>query len=81
MVNAYTTQFFARCPNNGIRIRYALRIETSEVLSVEEIITTIEQVDEGYHEQIADDLLEALGGIQTLTADHHSVTIETRRTK
>lgn len=80
-MNIYTTQFFAECPSNGIRIKYELRIETTEVLSVEAIVTTVDQMGEGYHEQIADNLLEALGGSQTLIADHHSVTIETRRAK
>jgi hypothetical protein len=81
MVNIYTTHFFAECPNNGIRIRYELRIETAEVLDVEFIVSTVEQIDHGYHEKIADDLLEAFGGTQTLIADHHSVVIETRRAK
>ncbi|MES2958497.1 MAG: hypothetical protein V4792_09925 [Pseudomonadota bacterium] len=80
-MNAYTTEFFATCPNNSIRIRYCLRIETREVLSVEDILTGLDLIDEGYHEEIADGLVTRFGGVQTLTADHHGVTIETTRCK
>lgn len=78
-MNAYTTQFFANCPNNGLRILYTLRIETTEVISVEQIIAKVEGVGDAYHEELADELLLSLGGKQTLTADHHGVTIETTR--
>lgn len=80
-MNAYTTEFFCTCPNNQIRIRYKLRIETREVLSVEKILAAVELVDEGYHEEVADQLFARFGGVQTLIADHHGVTIETTRTK
>ena len=80
-MNAYTTKFFADCPTNGIRIAYTLRIETSEVLAVETLIATVESVGDGYHEEIADDMHKRFGGVQTLTADHHGVTIETTRAK
>jgi hypothetical protein len=78
-VNAYTTEFFARCPNNNIRIKYRLRIETREMLSVEDIVAAVELPDEGYHEEIADQMLKRFGGVQTLVAEHHGVTIETTR--
>jgi hypothetical protein len=79
-VNAYSTEFFANCPNNGIRIRYKLRIEAGEtVIPVEQILAGVELVSEGFHEDIADELLKRFGGLQTLTADHHGVTIETVR--
>lgn len=80
-MNAYTTEFFCRCPNNQIRVRYRLRIETREILSVEEILEAVEIADEGFHEEVADQLFERFGGVQTLVADHHGVTIETTRTK
>ena len=78
-MNIYTTEFFANCPNNGVRIKYALRIETLEILPVEQIVAKVESCSDGFHEDIADELIDAFGGMQTLKADHHSVTIETKR--
>ena len=78
-MNIYSTEFFANCPNNGIRIKYHLRIESALVIPVEQIIAVVEATDEGFHEEIADDLLARFGGQQTLIADHHGVTIETTR--
>lgn len=78
-MNIYTTDFFANCPNNGIRIKYRLRIETRETIPVEQIIAAVESVSEGFHEEVADEMLQRFGGIQTLVADHHGVTIETQR--
>lgn len=81
MVNTYSTDFFAKCPTNGVRIAYRLKIETRDVVAVEEIIEFVESVRLGFHEDIADSLFAKFGGLQTLTADHHGVTIETKRTK
>lgn len=77
--NTYTVRFFADCPNNGARIEYSLCIVTQEVLRVEEIIEATKAHDEGYHEDIADDMFDRFGGEQTLSADHHGVHIETYR--
>lgn len=41
-MNIYATKFFAACPNNGVRIEYELSIETTQVLSVEEILAAID---------------------------------------
>lgn len=78
-MNAYIVEFFARCPTNDIRIAYCLRIETQEVIRVESIVDAVDQIRSGFHEAIADDLHAALGGTQTIIADHHGVTIETTR--
>lgn len=78
-MNAYITEFFANCPNNGIRIKYRLRIETREVIPVEQITAKVEALSEGFHEELASELLCVFGGVQTLIADHHGVTIETTR--
>lgn len=78
-MNAYTTEFFTNCPNNGLRIKYRLRIETREIIPVEQITAKVEGISEGFHEEVADELLLAFGGVQTLVADHHGVTIETTR--
>jgi hypothetical protein len=78
-MNEYTTEFFAHCPTNGVRIKYTLVIITSEVVMVERIIDTVNLLDRGYHEAFADQLLREFGGRQTLTADHHGVRIVTTR--
>jgi hypothetical protein len=78
-VNTYRTDFFARCPVNGLRIRYALEIRTLIVIPVEAIIERVELIREGFHEAIADDLHAAFGGEQKLVAEHHGVVIETTR--
>lgn len=77
--NTYTTEFFANCPNNGIRIKYRLRIESPIPISVEQITAAVEATGEGFHEDIADAFAQRLRGYQVLTADHHGVTIETTR--
>lgn len=78
-MNAYTTEFFATCPNGGARIKYRLRIETREMLMAEDIVNACEETDEGFHEEIADAMLKRFGGVQKLVAEHHGVTIETTR--
>lgn len=80
-MNIYTTEFFATCPNNGVRIKYTLRIETTAVIVVEHILAATESYTTDFHEHIADALHGRFGGKQTLVADHHSVTIETVRTE
>lgn len=78
-MNSYLTEFFAQCPNNGQRIKYSLRIDSMAMIAVEQITAAIENVADAYHEEIADSLHAQFGGRQTLTADHHGVTIQTTR--
>lgn len=78
-MNSYLTEFFAQCPNNGQRIKYSLRIDSMEMIAVEQITAAVENVADAYHEEIADSLHAQFGGRQTLTADHHGVTIQTTR--
>ena len=78
-MNTYATEFFATCPVNGVRIKYLLRIETRYVVPVEKLIAFVSNLSTGLHEDFADLLLAAFGGKQTLTADHHGVTITTTR--
>lgn len=80
-MNTYTTNFFSVCPVNGARINYRLRITTTEVIRVEDILSVVSGFVDGFHEDFADRLLSRFGGSQTLTADHHGVVIETTRTK
>lgn len=78
-MNTYRTQFFARCPVNGARITYSLTVNTGLVIEAERIIDAVECIKEGMHEDIADRLLNELGGQQVLKAEHHGVQIETIR--
>lgn len=78
-MNRYRTGFYAKCPLNGIRITYDLIIEADTLIAVEDIVTEVERIDAGFHEDIADALFARFGGIQTLTANHHGVLIETTR--
>ena len=80
VVNIYETSFYCKCPINKIRILYELKIETKEIISVEELLKHIEHwYQDGFHELIADHLAERFNGIHTLKADHHSVKITTIR--
>jgi len=81
-VNTYTTEFFQQCPNNGVRVKYHLQIESAKVIPVEEIVSAVETVEVGdakFHEEYADALASWLPGTQTLTAHHHGVDIKTVR--
>jgi hypothetical protein len=79
-MNRYSVKFKAKCPNNGAIIDYSLRIETDEMIMVEELLQFIKKhSSEGFHEQIADDLVQSFGGSQYLVATHENVKIETYR--
>lgn len=78
-MNVYTTRFFSTCPNNGARIEYEVSIETDKVIQVEDIIDAVTLFNRSFHEEIADQLFREFGGRQTLTADHHGVTIRSIR--
>lgn len=82
-MNTYRTDFFALCPSNGIRIKYTLKIEvpSSQVVHAEHIMMSIALHTQkpAYHEHLADTFANLLPGKQTLTADHHGVSIETIR--
>lgn len=79
-MNRYSTEFFATCPVNKVRVHYHLAIETDQIISVEDLLERIKTVyAEGFHELMADDLHQTFGGTQTLTAYHHGVNIETVR--
>lgn len=78
-MNIYQTKFVAECPANGARIFYDLTINTGLTIMVEDITGFLEEVTSDYHESIADRIFEKFGGIQTLKADHHGVSITTHR--
>ncbi len=81
-MNIYRTRFALACPNNGRLIDYRLEIRTIRVVMVEDIqaaIATASEAGKPYHETVADQLHEALGGVQTIVAFHHGVEIETVR--
>jgi len=78
-MNTYRTSFFSACPSNGVRIKYRLRIQTHEVILVEDILARVGGMQAGYHEAIADELFKRFGGLQKLSAKHHGVRIVTTR--
>jgi hypothetical protein len=49
------------------------------MIQVEDIIDAVMLLNRGFHEEIADQLHREFGGQQTLTANHHGVSIRTIR--
>lgn len=78
-MNVYSSEFFAFCPSNGVRVKYALTITTDRTIQAEEIVNEVTLHHKGYHEEIADQLYDSFGGSQVLVAHHHGVTIKTFR--
>ncbi len=78
-MNTYETEFFSKCPVNGIRIHYRLKIESSATIPVEPLLAFIDEQECSFHETLADSLLVKFGGMQTLVANHHGVRITTVR--
>lgn len=78
-VNIYRINFQNVCPNNGKTINYHLTITTTATVMVERIIEACAAREPAYHEDLADELHETIGGKQTLVAYHHGVWIETQR--
>lgn len=79
--NTYTVEFFAKCPGNGVRVKYSLQILAGRVVMVEDILEFIEEktAQPVYHEQIADALARRFPGLQIMRAHHHGVDIVTTR--
>lgn len=78
-MNIYRYQFVTTCPVNGEQIIYKLEIQVGSKILVEHIKTACALHKSGYHEDIADDLHQRFGGLQTITANHHGVDIESKR--
>lgn len=78
-MNIYRHEFWTKCPNNGQLIGYKFELQTSERFMVERIVEDCKRFKEGFHEDIADQLLKMYGGHQVLKAFHHGVEIETFR--
>ena len=78
-MNIYRTEFFAKCPNNDLRIKYHLTVQTERMIRVEDIVGFTETLTSGFHESFADKLHAEFGGEQRLQAHHHGVDIETVR--
>lgn len=77
-MNIYTQRFRAKCPETERSVDYVLTVESSRMIMVEELQTTVEEAS-GYHEQIADRLFKLFGGRQRLVAHHHGTDVETIR--
>jgi hypothetical protein len=78
-MNIYRHAFAAVCPADGETIMYQLEIRSSVMIHVEHIKTATALIKTGWHEKIADHLVEHLGGDQTIVATHQGVEIETVR--
>jgi proline dehydrogenase len=78
VANTYTYHFKAACPSNGERIDYTLAITTGATIMVEDIKAECD-VDQTYHEDLADKLFAKFGGRQVMVATHHGVHIQTTR--
>lgn len=81
-LNTYTAEFATACPTNGVRVKHRLRIESAEVIPVEQIVAVIEGIESGermFQEEIADRIAASLPGRQVLFGHHHGVDIETVR--
>lgn len=78
-MNKYKVTFIALCPVNNKKITYNLEIKSNAMIRVEDLLAFVWQVDKGFHEEIADSLIERFGGQQILRAYHHGVFIETER--
>lgn len=78
-MNKYKVKFTALCPVNNDKITYNLEIKSDLMIMVEELLSFVSKVDQGFHESIADSLIERFGGQQKLYAYHHGVFIETER--
>lgn len=78
-MNIYEIEFFSRCPQNGIRIKYHLTIESDKIIMAEDIVDVTDLLVRCFHEEAADQLFHEFGGIQTLVAEHHGVRITTKR--
>lgn len=77
-MNIYTQRFRATCPANSRSVDYTLTIESPRMIMVEELQGAVAEI-EGYHEEIADQLLRLFGGKQILIAHHHGTDVETVR--
>jgi hypothetical protein len=78
-LNKYKLTFTALCPVNNKKITYNLEIKSNAMIRVEDLLAFVWQVDQGFHEAIADSLIERFGGQQILRAYHHGVFIDTER--
>lgn len=80
-MNRYAIEFFAKCPSNGVRIKYSLAIDTDSLVMVEDILEAVEAntLQPVYHEKLANAFALLLPGLQVMTAHHHGVDIETTR--
>lgn len=78
-INIYSHTFAAACPSDGETIIYHLEIRSASMIHVEHIRTSVALIKSGYHERIADELIERFGGDQTIKAIHQGVEIETVR--
>ena len=78
-MNIYTYQFKLKCPVNDLVIKYNLKIKSSEIIRIEDIVSFLAEYEKGFHEDVANKLFDQFAGYQIMKAFHHGVHIETRR--
>lgn len=78
-MNNYKIVFNKHCPINNLVIEYKLKIKTKNVILIEDLLGFVEQLPSEFHETFADKLFAKFSGKQTLIANHHGVTISTKR--
>lgn len=80
-MNIYTYNFKSKCPNDSELIEYKLTIKSSNTIFAEDIVSACERHKSSFHEVIADDLIDSLGGYHIIEAEHCGVKIRTVRGK
>ena len=80
-LNCYRLSFVANSPDGDSDepVIYHLEIKTDRMIRVEHIKTATSLIKKGYHEDIADELIERFGGEQRITATHQGIEIESYR--
>ena len=78
-MNLYETTFDCKCPANGVRVTYTLKLYHKNMVFVESLVDELVKFKDGYHELIADKLHNIFGGQQVITAHHHGIDITTWR--
>lgn len=79
VVNIYKFSFACVCPNNGEVIGYYLTVKSKNTIFAEDIVAACKKHKSQFHEVIADQLHQELGGYQEIQARHDGVLIKTMR--
>lgn len=79
-MNFYSYRFICRDPKSEDHVLYTLEIQSPTVISTDTIREACDTLEIAWHhEKIADDLIDAIGGHQTLNSTYQGVEITTIR--